>query len=398
MGSFVVLGTGMTKKKLQVGVIVSTSGSYGTVGKTIKNGVCIAIEELNKSLTNIELEVRFANPAGDNSKYVDAAQEMLESGIRHIIGCYTSSSRKQILPLLERYDAILWYPAHYEGFESSDNVIYTGTTTNQHLHPMVDYMHTNHGGSAYCIGSDYIWAWESNRVFKDEFIGRGGYVLGEEYVPIDCVQIDSSIERILECKPNFILSNLIGASSYHFFRRFRQLCLERGIDQIKEMPIVSCTLSEADLVEVGPDACDGHLSSSVYFASVVSNENQKFVSIYRDRYPSECVPTVEAEAAYIATHFLAVSLNVCSANNKKYTICDLKKIALSCQFNAPQGLVKLDPITFHTYLTPRIGISVSDGTFKILAEASEPLRPDPYLVNASAELMLHIDDAIVSRL
>src|SRR5690625_3866710 len=111
----------MIKKSLQVGVLTSTNGSYGTVGKTIQNGVVVATEELKTSKPHIELELLHANPGSHGENYVRMAKQMLDAGVRHIIGCYTSSSRKDLLPLMEHYDALLWYPTHYEGFESSDN-------------------------------------------------------------------------------------------------------------------------------------------------------------------------------------------------------------------------------------------------------------------------------------
>lgn len=374
----------MAKKSFRVGVLVSTTGSYGTVGKTIMNGVCLAARELRQQAPEISLELVYANPHGDNAQYFRSAEAMLRSGIRHVIGCYTSSSRKQLLPLFERFGGLLWYPAHYEGFEISDNVVYTGTAPNHHIHPMVDYMFSHHGRTAYCIGSDYIWAWESNRVFRDEFARRGGHVIGEKYVPIDGLDMSDTIEHILRERPAFVLNTLIGASSYHFFREFRKACRRNDIDQTRAIPVVSCNLSEADLREIGVEAVDGHLSSSVYFASADTLENKVFVQTYRATYPNECLPTVEAEAAYIATRFLGAGL----AADPDGDVERVKQMALAYRFLAPQGEVYLDPLTFHTYLTPRIGRSTPSGEFEIVAESAGPVRPDPYLVGTSSELML----------
>src|SRR5699024_6142479 len=189
---------------------------------------------------------------------------------------------------------------------------------------------------------------------KDAFLERDGEILGEEYIPMHSLEMHFAIEQILEQKPDFILNTLIGASSYAFFRQFRNACAQLGIDQQQQMPVVSCNLSEADLQEIGVDARGGHFSSSVYFASVSTPENQRFVNAYTARYPNECLPTVEAEAAYIATHFLAAGLERCQADKLHRDVSALKQAALKTSLTAPQGQVKLDPITFHTYLTPRI--------------------------------------------
>ncbi|MGB3837464.1 transporter substrate-binding domain-containing protein [Castellaniella sp.] len=378
----------MVSKTARVGVLISTTGTYGAVGQTIVNGVRLAARELEETARGIRLDLSFADPAGNNSRYVALAEEMLQSGIRHVIGCYTSSSRQQLLPSFERYRALLWYPAHYEGFEVSDNVVYTGTAPNHHIHPMIDYMMDNHGRTAYCVGSDYIWAWESNRVFRDEFTRRGGLVLGEKYIPIDGLDIDEVIQSILEQPPAFILNTLIGRSSYHFFRSLRKACLEKGVDQCSEIPVVSCNLSEADLHEIGQGAVDGHFSSSVYFSTVDTPENKAFVKAYRGMCPRhECLPTVEAEAAYIATRLLGAALADVPEGSE---IEQVRKQALNYRFFAPQGEVRLDPLTFHTYLTPRMGISNKSGEFDIVAEADHPVRPDPYLVGLAPDTTLKL--------
>lgn len=367
----------MSDRICRVGVLVSITGSYGAVGKTILNGVCQAVEELQRVQGSVvQIELVKALLAGDNADYYDAAESMLESGIKHVVGCYTSSSRKAILPLFERYDALLWYPAHYEGFESSDNVVYTGTSPNHHIHPMVEFMLSRFGDSAYCIGSDYIWAWETNRVFRDEFSRLGGTVVGERYLPIGGIDVATQIDEILQNGPAFILNTLIGESSYQFFREFRRECQRRSIDQIQQFPVASCNLSEADLKEIGNEAVDGHYSSSVYFASIDTPENHQFVKAYVHAYPDESLPTVEAEAAYNATHLLGAALAVAPEAD----ISAVRQAAAQFRLRAPQGPVYLDSSNFHSYLTPRIGRSLPGGEFEVVVEADGPVRPDPYLV------------------
>lgn len=374
----------MAKKTVRIGVLASTTGPYAAVGITTWYGVMLAIDELRSRNTNIEFDITCCDPQGDNDQYFQQTRDMLQSGIRHVIGCYTSSSRKIILPLFEKYEALLWYPAHYEGFESTDHAIYTGTAPNHHIYPMIEFMTSNFGHSAYCIGSDYIWAWESNRVFKDEFTRMGGTVLGERYQPVGGTSMSAVIDEIFALEPTFILNTLIGKSSYHFFREFRARCIARGIEQTQKYPIASCNLSEADLDGIGTQAMDGHYSSSVYFSSVDSVENKRFVEAYHRKFPEAPLPPVEVEAAYIATHLLAAALEKADADDLpavREAVCQLR-------FQAPQGLVYLDPVNFHSYLTPRIGLSKSNGEFQIVAQANAPVRPDPYLVNSSAETML----------
>src|SRR6187402_268785 len=111
------------------------------------NGTLLAIEEVNRSLDfDFELAPLVRNPGGETAEYASICRDLIiNSGVAHIVGCYTSSSRKAIVPVVEKYDALLWYPSHYEGFESSDNVVYLGASPNQHIVPLAQYMASGFG-------------------------------------------------------------------------------------------------------------------------------------------------------------------------------------------------------------------------------------------------------------
>ena len=318
------------------------------------------------------------DPGGDVSAYADCAADFLGQGIRNVIGCYTSSSRKEVIPLFEKRDTLLWYPTHYEGFESSANVIYTGAAPNHHISPLVDHLMSSYGSRAFCIGSNYIWAWESNRVLRDSILQKGGQMLAERYVAVGESDFSQIIDLILETQPDFIFNALIGSSSYAFFEEFRRACRQRGIDQPSRYPIASCNLSEADLCEIDFDCRDGHLSSSVYFSSLSNPENKRFVRAYRELFPYGPPPSAEGEAAYIAAKFLGASL--AQAGTDEFSA--VYAAAADLSMRAPQGQVTIDADTHHTYLTPRIGRSTCAGEFELVIEADAPVQPDPYLVSS----------------
>ena len=146
----------MALQGLRVGYLFSSTGSYELVARSMLNGALLATNEVNASTLGIHFEPSILNPGGDLSQYSTLATNMLERDVRHVVGCYTSSSRKEVIPLFEKHDALLWYPSHYEGFESSTNVIYTGAAPNQHVLPLVEYLLAHHGHRAYCVGSNYI--------------------------------------------------------------------------------------------------------------------------------------------------------------------------------------------------------------------------------------------------
>jgi ABC-type branched-subunit amino acid transport system substrate-binding protein len=368
----------MTRKH-RIGVMFSTTGSYRVVARSMLNGALLAFSEIAQTDGAPVLEPVVVNPSGDLDRYRELSRELLKAGIRHVVGCYTSSSRKEVIPCFEKHDGLLWYPSHYEGFESSDNVIYTGASPNQHVLPLVDYLASRVGKRAFCVGSNYIWAWENNRIFREALTARGGVVVAERYLSVGDTEFDQVISAILDQRPDFVFNNLIGTSAYAFFRAFRAACRARGIDQAAEIPVASCTLSEPELAEIGLDAIDGHLTSSVYFSSLDSPENATFVHAYAKAFPDMPAACADAEASYIAVKLLAAALELAGDDDAR----SVRAAVANQRLAAPQGEVRIDPQTFHAWLTPRIGRSAINGQFDVLLEARSPVAPDPYLVQSS---------------
>jgi branched-chain amino acid transport system substrate-binding protein len=369
----------MARKHYRIGVMFSTTGSYSVVARSMLNGALLAFQEIAEAGGAVALEPVVVNPSGDLAGYRALSLELLGGGIRQVVGCYTSSSRKEVIPCFEKFDGLLWYPSHYEGFESSDNVIYTGASPNQHVLPLVDYLASRVGTRAFCVGSNYIWAWENNRIFREALTAQGGSVVAERYLPVGDTEFDQVISAILDQRPDFVFNNLIGTSAYAFFRAFRAACRVAGIDQVKEIPVASCTLSEPELAEIGADAVDGHLSSSVYFSSLQSPANAAFIAAYAHAFPDGPVSSADAEASYIAVRLLAATLEQSGTDDAR----TVRAAVANQRLAAPQGEVRIDPQTHHAWLTPRIARSARDGQFEVLLEARSPIVPDPYLVQSS---------------
>ena len=376
----------MAARKVRIGLLFSTSGAYATIGRAMSNGARLAVDEISRDPDfPFVFETFEADPGGRDEEYASAAKHMLnERKLIHVVGCYTSSSRKVVLPYFEKYDGLLWYPSHYEGFESSEHVVYTGAAPNQHIIPLADHMLATRGRRVYCVGSNYIWAWENNKIMRETVLSHGGTVLAERYFPVGETDFDAVIEQILKLRPSFLFDTLIGVSAYAFFRAFRLAAMARGIDQPSEIPIASCSLSEPELMEIGADACDGHVSSSVYFASIDTPENRAFVQAYRRSFADAGLTSADAESSYLAVHLLARAIRAAGEP-------DLASVrsALPCaSISAPQGSVRIDPDNRHCYLTPRIAVSNAAGGFDMLYEAPEPVKPDPYLIDHDMKAQL----------
>ena len=365
-----------TKLAVPVGILFSTTGSYGTIGRALCDGALLALEAINADPDGaLRLEPQVVDAGGSLDAYRLATEKLLAGGTRHIVGCYTSSSRKEIIPAVEKFDGLLWYPSHYEGFESCPNVIYSGAAPNQHVVPLADWALPRFGGRAYCLGSNYIWAWESTRIMRDLVQAGGGGVLRERYLPVGSTDIDAVIHEISEIAPDFVFNTLIGDSCYAFYRAYHALGQRDPRFAPARRPILSCTLSEPELHAIGPEAAAGHIACGVYFQSVDRPENTAFVQAFRDRYGTHRVTSADSEAAHVTVQLLAASLRAAGTDELRA----VKRAAYGCRLAAPQGEVWIDPENNHAWLTPRIGVATVDGMFEMLWEASSPCRPDPYL-------------------
>ncbi len=378
MTSGTVRGSKTQRPAVPVGLVFSLTGSYRTVGEELLNGALLAIEEIN-DLPGVDFRFlpKIEDPGGDLNEYRVRCENLLRNEtVQHIVGCYTSSSRKEVIPVFEKMDGLLWYPSHYEGFESCNNVIYTGASPNQHIVPLIEYMLHEFGDRVYCLGSNYIWAWENNRIMREIIVTCGGSIVAEKYLPVGSTDIQHFINEIAATKPDFIFNTLIGESSYAFLRAYYDAGRNDPVFDPAIMPITSCNLSEPELLSVGGQAASGHIASSVYFQSKDRPQNREFVSRFKARFGADKVTSADAEASYIAIILLAQAIQEAQSTD----IEAVKQAVYTCEVEAPQGPVRIDPENNHSYLTPSLGRSVAGGQFEIAWTADEPVKPDPYLV------------------
>lgn len=369
----------MSKRTYPIGLMFSSTGPYSTVSNSMLNGALLAVAEVNAAGI-VALDAVLADPGGDLTRYAPITADLLAADVRHVVGCYTSSSRKEVIPVFEKYDGMLWYPSHYEGFESSNNVVYTGAAPNQHIIPLINYMMSNFGNRTCCVGSNYIWAWENGRILREVVQARGGRVLAERYLPVGETDLRQIVETILSLRPNFVFSSLIGISGYEFFRAIRESFAVQGLHQPSIIPVASCNLSEPELMDVVSDARDGHISSSVYFSTVRTPQNDAFVTNYAAAHPSMPWTSADGEASYIAVKLLAQAITEAGTDE----VSAVRTALNGGRLDAPQGGIRVDGETMHLYLTPRIGRSRSDGSFDVIWQEAAPVQPDPYLVRFSA--------------
>ena len=374
----------MIKSSWKVGVLFSKTGATSVIERTQLNATLLAIREINArgGVNGRPIEPIVYDPQSNPENFRKLAKTLITKDLANIIfGCYMSSTRKAVLPIVEDYNGLLWYPTLYEGFEYSKNVIYTGAVPNQNSMFLARYLLNQYGNRFYFIGSNYIYPYESNRIMKDILQSTGGKVVAEKYLPLDAKSEDIApvLVDILEKRPNVIFSTIVGFATSKFYKSYWGAGL-----QPSQMPIASLTTSEAEVTEMGHEVGAGHITAAPYFETIKSPTNTKFVKSYKAMFGNSQCTNACAEAAYFQVHLFADVLRRVGTLSTDI----VRTATLGTIFEAPQGVIQVDPDNNHTYLWPKIGRINDKGMFKIVAETDSPVKPDPYLVDLGSDKSL----------
>jgi urea transport system substrate-binding protein len=281
----------MKKPSVPLGLVFSQSGPYAMMAGEMLKSALMAIDEINRSA---EFDFTFAphlrDPRGVVAAYHTACADLIrEEQVDHIVGCYTSASRKQVIPIVERTERLLWHPARYEGFESSDNVVYVGAAPNHNVVPLVRHMLDHIASDVFCIGSNYVWTWETNRVIREIVSSAGGRILAERLLELGETAVDHIVREVIDRRPPAVFNTLVGESSYVFVRALHEATTRAGL----AIPMLSCSLCEPELKLIGSEASVGCITSSAYFESIERPENRAFVARWKARHGADSNPSVD---------------------------------------------------------------------------------------------------------
>ena len=346
------------------------------IEETQLRATLLALDEINRSggVNGHEIVPVIYDPQSDAQTYARCARRlMIEDGVTMIFGCYTSSSRKAVLPVVERLNGLLWYPTLYEGFEFSSNIIYTGAAPNQNSVVLCSYLAQTYGTRFFFVGSDYVYPREFNRVMRELLRARGCTVAGETYLDLRSKQNDFRpvMRRIKDSGADVIFSTVVGDSTLYLYRAFA----EAGLDA-RVTPIASLTTTESEARAMGFDVACGHITAAPYFQSVSGGRNENFVRSYKARYGDDEPTNMCAEAAYFQVHLFA---NALTQTNSIETDL-IKPSVLGADYDAPQGRISVSAATSHTDLWSRVGRVDRHGQFEIVQQSCMPVSADPFLV------------------
>jgi branched-chain amino acid transport system substrate-binding protein len=355
---------------IHVGVLLSQRGQMAVHERAHLQGTLLGIAAVNDAggVLGRKLVPIIADPGSSLARSKELAERLiLGERVDHLFGCSDSGIRKALMPIVERHNALLWYPTQFEGFEYSSNIIYGGACPNQHVVPLFDYLVAAGHGRFLLIGTDYVFPRETNRVARQLIAAAGGSVVGERYIPLGGVEADVARALADLPKTDAIFSTVIGPCGLIAYGMLR----EQGV----HAPVASVGACELEL-SVAPDALAGHICAAPYFESISDSANSRFLRAFHKRFGDS------ARANWFSVNsFMQVLMFAEAAEQAGSTEVDDVARAIGVgEVEAPFGLCRVDPETNYTYCRSRIGVANGRGHFDIVYDAAEAVRPDPFLV------------------
>lgn len=377
-----------TKEIIKIGILHSLTGSMAVTEKPMVDIELMAIDEINENggLLGKKIVPVIRDAKSDWPTFAKEAEWLiLEEKVSAIFGAVTSASRKLVKPIVEKYNILFFYPAQYEGIETSPNIIYLGATANQQVIPGVIWCLNNLGKRFFLLGSDFIYPRAVNNIVKELLIGRDGIVVGEIYISPDQENFDSIIKKISETKADVILNNIIGEQNEPFFAALRKA----GISSEK-IPTMSFTITETELAAFRIENFIGDYATQNYFQVVDTPANNFLIKQFKKKYGANRVISNHMENAYIALYFWKFAVA-----NAKTTATDKVREQLSnVALRAPQDVIQIDRTTQHTWQPVLIGKIFPNKQFGIVWDSINTIRPLPYPPLRSKEYWQHMLEKI----
>ena len=363
---------------IRVGVMNFPSSGLITSDALVKDATLMAIAEINQSggVLGKIVEPIVVDIASNNYNITVQARYLLsELNINNLFGGGSSSSRKSIIPILEKHQAQLWYPYYYEGLEASKNVFYTGACPNQVVQPAVNWLLQNKGNNIYLLGTDGIYSRTVNKIIRAQIKQQNGLILCEDYIPQNMSKYHDSIAKIKNIVPDAVISTLNSEKSVAFLQQYA----EAGI-KASDIPILSMRLTDVELRQlsqnVEPSAIAGHLACANYFQSLETSQNQDFlrkVAIWAGVETRSLAVNAVMQSAYTQVFLWRQAVEAAQT----FDILPVREAVYAQSCFAPAGKIKVD-LNHHIATACRVAEVNSTGKFEILYTV-DPIKPLPWL-------------------
>jgi urea transport system substrate-binding protein len=373
---------------IKVGILHSLSGTMAISETSLKDVALMTIDEINQAggVLGQKLEPVVVDPASNWPLFAEKAKELIQGqGVAVTFGCWTSVSRKSVLPVFEELNGLLFYPVQYEGEESSFNVFYTGAAPNQQAIPAVEYLMSKEGGGAkrwVLLGTDYVYPRTTNKILRYFLTSKGvaeADIL-EKYTPFghsDYQTIVAEVKTFAQGKPTAVVSTINGDSNVPFYKELGNQGLKAS-----DVPVVAFSVGEEELRGIDAKPLVGHLAAWNYFMSMDTPANAEFIKKWKAYVAANKLPDGDKrvtndpmEATYVGIHMWAQAVEQAGTTN-----VDAVRQAVAGQtFKAPTGFeIKMDEKNHHLHKPVVIGEIKEDGQFNIVWKTDGPVRAAPW--------------------
>ena len=375
------------KEPIKIGILHSLSGTMAISEVSLRDTVMMAVEEINAKggVMGRMIEPVVVDPASNWDLFAEKAKQLLlQDKVAVVFGCWTSVSRKSVLPVFEKNNGLLFYPVQYEGEECSRNVFYTGAAPNQQAVPAVDYLMSKEGGGFkkfYLLGTDYVYPRTTNKILRAMLLAKKVPLanIEEEYTPFhhqDYQTIVGKIKRFASGGGACVLSTINGDSNVPFYKEFANQGLRS-----ETAPIMAFSVAEDELRGMDTSSLVGHLAAWNYYQSVDTPQNKKFIQAFKNyaeknKLPggSKRVTDDPMEAAYFGVYIWKQAVE----KAKSFDVAAVRKAVYGQTFLAPGGQIKMDEANHHTYKPVLIGEILKDGQFKVVSRSKGLVKAEPW--------------------
>jgi urea transport system substrate-binding protein len=363
----------VTDSTVTVGDLHSATGTMAISEIGSIQAELLAIDQINAmgGVLGRKIQVIKEDGASDWPTFAEKSRKLLVNDkVAAVFGCWTSASRKAVLPVFEKENGLLYYPTFYEGLEQSKNVIYTGQEATQQIIAGLDWVAKTKGAKTFfLIGSDYIWPRTSNKIARKHIENvLHGKVVGEEYYPLGHTNFRSLINKVKLAKPDVIYSIVVGGSNVSWFKQ-----LEAAGVKGDNTTLLTISTTEDEVKGIGGESVAGFYSAMKYFQALKIPNNDKFVAAFKAKYGADSVIGDVTQAAYLGPWLWKAAVEKAGSFDVDKVVAASPGIELN---TAPEGYVKVHP-NHHLWSKLRIGQWQKDGQVKVVYE-SGLIEPNPF--------------------
>lgn len=368
-------GLAVTDDRVTIGILHSITGTMAISETGSVQAEKLAIAQINAQGGILGRQIDFIQEDGasDWPTFAEKARKLLVNDrVPAVMGCWTSASRKAVLPVFEQHNGFLYYPTFYEGLEQSPNVIYTGQEATQQILSGLDWVMREKGAETfYLLGSDYIWPRTSNKIARIHIEKNGKRVVGEDYFPLEHTQFNSAINRIRLQRPDVIYAIVVGGSNVAFYRQLRAA----GIDPAQEAPVLlTISVTEDEILGIGGENIEGSYACMKYFQSLDNPNNIEFVRAFKEMWGADSVIGDVTQAAYLGPWLWKAAVERAGS----FDVDKVREASPGIELtSAPEGYVKVHD-NHHLWSRTRVGRARNDGQYDVVYETDDLIEPNPF--------------------